>query len=40
MSDWNIDLNKNFMLVCRYIKSNKLPYKIAKDEGFKNIKSY
>lgn len=35
INDWDIDLNKNFMLICRYIKSNKL----AKDEGFENIKS-
>ena len=39
MKDWDIDLNKNFMFICKYIKSNKLPYKIAKDEGFENIKS-
>lgn len=27
------------MLICKYIKPNKLPYKIAKDEVFENIKS-
>lgn len=39
MYKWNIDLDKNFFVISKYIKSRKLPYKIAKDEGFNQIKS-
>lgn len=39
MKEWNISLDKKFTIISKYIKSNKLPYKIAKDEGFENIKS-
>lgn len=39
MGKWEIDFESNFSIISRYIKSRKLPYKIAKDEGFKQIKS-
>ncbi|MCR8746530.1 MICOS complex subunit MIC60 [Romboutsia lituseburensis] len=39
MKKWNIDINNKFLILSKYIKSRKLPYKIAKDEGFEMIKS-
>lgn len=39
MKEWNIDINKNFTIISKYIQYNKLPYKILKDKGFENIKS-
>mgnify|MGYP005779501781 FL=1 len=37
MGIWNVDLNKNFDLINDYIVSNKLAYKIIKDDD--NLKS-
>ena len=39
MGKWEVDFDKNFFIISKYIKSRKLPYKIAKDEGFDQIKS-
>ncbi|MGL5348099.1 MAG: hypothetical protein ACRDA3_12170 [Peptostreptococcaceae bacterium] len=39
MGNWDVDIDKNFFIISKYIKSRKLPYKIAKDEGFDQIKS-
>ncbi len=39
MGKWNININDNFSIISKYIKSRKLPYKIVKDEGFEMIKS-
>ena len=39
MDKWDIDINNNFSILSKYIKSRKLPYKIRKDEGFNMIKS-
>lgn len=39
MEKWNLDINNSFLIISKYIKSRKLPYKIAKDEGFEMIKS-
>lgn len=39
MGKWEIDIQKHFSIISKYIKSRKLPYKIAKDEGFEHIKS-
>lgn len=39
MGKWNLDIYKIFPIITKYIKHNKLPYKIVKDEGFKGIKS-
>ncbi len=39
MKKWNLNVEESFSLIARYVKSNKLPYKITKDEGFDKIKS-
>lgn len=39
MGKWEIDINNKFLILSKYIKCRKLPYKIAKDEGFEMIKS-
>lgn len=39
MKKWNLDIEKHFSIITKYVKAHKLPYKIVKDEGFKGIKS-
>ncbi|MGX4600892.1 hypothetical protein [Faecalimicrobium sp. JNUCC 81] len=39
MDKWNLDIEKSFSIIAKYVKSHKLPYKIVKDEGFEGIKS-
>ncbi|MBO3443253.1 hypothetical protein [Clostridium sp. CCUG 7971] len=39
MNKWNLDIEKSFSIIAKYVKSHKLPYKIVKDEGFEGIKS-
>ncbi|MGL6107589.1 hypothetical protein [Romboutsia sp.] len=39
MGKWELDIDISFSIISKYIKSRKLPYKIAKDEGFEQIKS-
>lgn len=39
MGKWDLDIDRSFPIISKYIKSRKLPYKIAKDEGFEQIKS-
>ncbi len=39
MDGWELNIEDNFSIVHKYIKSNKLPYKIGKNEGFENIKN-
>ncbi|MGL5313431.1 MAG: hypothetical protein ACRC92_09300 [Peptostreptococcaceae bacterium] len=39
MAKWDINFDNSFSIISKYIKSRKLPYKIAKDEGFSQIKS-
>lgn len=39
MSKWNLDIERSFSIIAKYVKSHKLPYKIVKDEGFEGIKS-
>ena len=39
MGKWELNFNDGFLIISKYIKAHKLPYKILKDEGFKEIKS-
>ena len=39
MGKWKLNFNDSFLIISKYIKAHKLPYKILKDEGFKEIKS-
>lgn len=39
MGKWNLDIEKSFSIIAKYVKAHKLPYKILKDEGFAGIKS-
>lgn len=39
MNKWNLDIEKSFSTIAKYVKYHKLPYKIVKDEGFEGIKS-
>ena len=39
MGRWNLDLDTVYKEIFKFIKNNKLPFKIVKDEGIKNIKS-
>ena len=39
MGKWKLNFNDSFLIISKYIKAHKLPYKILKDEGFKQIKS-